>query len=408
FGLARALQSWLPFWAVLLAGGAGLSVWAAPMAVGPWRVRLDRWFLWRLYRDAHAIRFLAMLAIMPRQRGNLETRLREALAALARRARPWLAWHVNAMLSRVEHGIVGAGTFETGLFDRETAWFMGDVIAARGLEAGVQQARLRAESRALRRIRREAQALRLGAFAAVGRRRARVDAMALRRHRRAAARADQFLRQPVNGAAFPVLSQPESFMSRTFSVSARRRQSGFSLVEVSIVTAIVLLIAIIGIPAIGAYVIENKVPKVGEELQRYVARIKTNAQGSGAVPYADLDTGSLANALRDSSVVSVSGTGAAAVVAHGLGGSGTGSNGVISIAPASIAASGAGSGFPTTLPNANNAACPGLAAVTQRMSDIISIEGRGGAAIVKDNIPVPRVPYSASAAEAQCAEGDSN
>ncbi|OZI25056.1 general secretion pathway protein [Bordetella genomosp. 7] len=162
FGLARALQSWLPFWAVLLAGGAGLAVWAAPMAVGPWRVRLDRWFPWRLYRDAHAIRFLAMLAIMLRQRGNLDTRLREALAALARRARPWLAWHVNAMLSRVEHGIVGAGTFETGLFDRETAWFMGDVIAARGLEAGVEQARLRAESRALRRIRREAQALRWG------------------------------------------------------------------------------------------------------------------------------------------------------------------------------------------------------------------------------------------------------
>jgi len=197
-------------------------------------------------------------------------------------------------------------------------------------------------------------------------------------------------------------------MSRIFLVPTLRRQSGFSLVEVSIVTAIVLLVAIIGIPAIGAYVIENKVPKVGEELQRYVARTKTNAQGSGAVPYADLDTGSLANALRDSSVVSVSGTGAAAVVARGLGGSGTGSNGVITIAPASIAAAGAGSGFSITLTNVNNAACPGLASVMQRMSDIISIEGRGGAAIVKDNVAVPRIPYSASAAEAQCAEGDSN
>src|SRR5690606_6836924 len=186
-----------------------------------------------------AIRFLAMLAIMLRQRGNLDTRLREALAALARRARPWLAWHVNAMLSRVEHGIVGAGTFETGLFDRETAWFMGDVIAARGLEAGVQQARLRAESRALRRIRREAQALRWGLLLLSV---AAVLALTLWHYAviDELRRADQFLRQPVNGAAFPVLSQPESFMSRTFSVSARRRQSGFSLVEVSIVTAIVL------------------------------------------------------------------------------------------------------------------------------------------------------------------------
>ena len=43
--------------------------------------------------------------------------------------------------------------------------------------------------------------------------------------------------------------------------SGAARQRGFSLMEVSIVTAVVLLIAIVGIPAIGAYVIENKVPK---------------------------------------------------------------------------------------------------------------------------------------------------
>src|SRR5690606_19637287 len=36
-------------------------------------------------------------------------------------------------------------------------------------------------------------------------------------------------------------------------------QQGFSLVEVSIVTAIILIVSIIGIPAINAYVIENKV-----------------------------------------------------------------------------------------------------------------------------------------------------
>ncbi|MNG37211.1 hypothetical protein D3C84_1244910 [compost metagenome] len=50
-----------------------------------------------------------------------------------------------------------------------------------------------------------------------------------------------------------------------------RRQQGFSLMEVSIVTAIVLLIAIVGIPAIGSYVIDNKVPQVGEDMLRFVA-----------------------------------------------------------------------------------------------------------------------------------------
>ena len=58
--------------------------------------------------------------------------------------------------------------------------------------------------------------------------------------------------------------------------SGAARQRGFSLMEVSIVTAVVLLIAIVGIPAIGAYVIENKVPKVGEELQRFVCLLYTS------------------------------------------------------------------------------------------------------------------------------------
>jgi len=59
----------------------------------------------------------------------------------------------------------------------------------------------------------------------------------------------------------------------------KNRQSGFSLVEISIVTTIVMLIAILGIPAIQSYVIESKVPRVAEELQRFVARMKATTQG---------------------------------------------------------------------------------------------------------------------------------
>ena len=43
---------------------------------------------------------------------------------------------------------------------------------------------------------------------------------------------------------------------------AARRQAGFSLVEISIVMAIVLLLSIIAIPTVKTYVIESKVPKV--------------------------------------------------------------------------------------------------------------------------------------------------
>lgn len=185
-------------------------------------------------------------------------------------------------------------------------------------------------------------------------------------------------------------------------------QRGFSLIEVSIVTAIVLLIAIIGIPAIGSYVVENKVPKVGGELQRFVARAKANAQGAGPTPYLNVHTGTLANALRDSSVISVAGVGAAAVIAHGLGGNGTAGNGTISLEPASVAAGGNGSGFTLTLTNVNSAACPALASVMQRVSEIISVQGDGGAVTVKDTTVAPAALYDAMRTEAQCAAGDAN
>lgn len=186
------------------------------------------------------------------------------------------------------------------------------------------------------------------------------------------------------------------------------RQQGFSLMEVSIVTAIVLLIAIVGIPAIGSYVIENKVPKVGEEVQRFVASMKINAQGGGVTPYLGLDTGALANALRDSSVLAVQGSGASARVVHGLGGSGTGRNGVVEVAAAAAGGGGLGSAFVVTLTNVSHAACPALASVLQRVSDVISIGGGAGATVVKDALATPAVPYRAASAQVQCSQGEVN
>lgn len=186
------------------------------------------------------------------------------------------------------------------------------------------------------------------------------------------------------------------------------RQRGFSLIEVSIVTAIVLLIAIVGIPAIGAYVIENKVPKVGEELQRFIASTKINGLGGGVTPYAGLDTGAMANALRDSSVLSVQGAGSGARIVHGLGGNGVGGNGVVEVAAAAFGSAGLGSAFSITLTNVSHAACPALASVLQRMSETISIGGDGGVRVVKDALAAPSVPYRAALAQAQCSQGDVN
>ncbi len=171
FTLAELLRYWLAFLLVFLVGGAWLMFWSLPHLTGRLRSGLDRIFPWRLYRDFHAIRFLAMLSILMRQRGGTDTRLRQALATHAWAAAPWLATHVDAMVTRIDSGLVGADTFDTGLLDRETWWFMADMVDAHGMEAGMQSARQRVESKSLVRIARQAQAMRwcllLGAVASV-------------------------------------------------------------------------------------------------------------------------------------------------------------------------------------------------------------------------------------------------
>lgn len=187
-----------------------------------------------------------------------------------------------------------------------------------------------------------------------------------------------------------------------------KQQRGFSLIEISIVTTIMMLLAIVGVPAIQGYVVESKVPRVAEELQRFIARLKMTTHGFGASPYASVDTTVLANALRGSSVVSVTGTGRSAHVAHGLGGSGVSGRGVIQIAPYAVSGAPSGSAFLLTLNDVNHAACPGLASVLQRIAEVVRISGAGGPVTVKNSLQDPVASYNPMLADAQCLQGDRN
>jgi Tfp pilus assembly major pilin PilA len=196
-------------------------------------------------------------------------------------------------------------------------------------------------------------------------------------------------------------------LSRKASRSVDRQQ-GFSLIEISIVTTIMMLLAIVGIPAIQGYVVESKVPRVAEELQRFVARLKVTTNGFGASPYASVDTRVLANALRGSSVVAVSGEGTGADVAHGLGGPGLSGRGVVRIAPYALSGAPYGSAFLLTLNDVNHAACPGLASILQRIAEVVRISGAAGPVTVKDSLNQPVSAYNPLLADAQCQSGDRN
>lgn len=160
FALSQGLRQWLALWLVLLLGLALLCLWSLPRYTGAARSRLDRWLLWRLYRDFHAIRFLALLAVLVRQHGAADTRLRRALAVQAGDTVPWMHAHLLDMLGRIDGGQTGPEIFGTGLLDADTWWYMADMMDALGMEAGLAQVRLRVESRLLARVRRQASVLR--------------------------------------------------------------------------------------------------------------------------------------------------------------------------------------------------------------------------------------------------------
>jgi type II secretory pathway component PulF len=160
FALAQGLRQWLLLWLVLGVGMVLLSLWSLPNVAGTFRAGLDRWLLWRLYRDFQAIRFLCLLSVLVRQHGAADTRLRHALAVQARDARPWMYAHIQSMLSRLDGGASGPEIFSTGLLDEQTWWYLADMIDALGLETGLARVRHRVESQLLVRVRRQAAALR--------------------------------------------------------------------------------------------------------------------------------------------------------------------------------------------------------------------------------------------------------
>lgn len=172
-------------------------------------------------------------------------------------------------------------------------------------------------------------------------------------------------------------------------------QAGFSLIEVSIVMAIVLLLSIIAIPTVRTYVIESKVPKVGEELARFILHTKVNAAGSSPTPYDGVNTRSLADMVRDSGIFSIGGSAAAPQVRHGLGADGE----------VSVAQQETGTAFSVTLSKVHHAACPSIASILQRLADNIVLTPQGGAsAVIKDD----SVHYSALDTRSRCSQGDGN
>lgn len=177
---------------------------------------------------------------------------------------------------------------------------------------------------------------------------------------------------------------------------ARRHQGGFTLIELVVVGLVIAIVALLSMPRINRFIIDRKVQPTATDLSEAVMRIRVNAEGAGPTPYAAMTTATLANTLRDrSTVLTVTGIGAAATLTHGLGATGA----TVVAAPATITSS--GDSWAITL-NANQAACPGLATALQNVSEIIRIN-----TVVVKSIP-GNTPYDGQASQNLCTDRDTN
>lgn len=158
-----AFSAWVDAWwpmliAAVVGAGMGATLALPRWADSPRRAWLDRHFLpYRLYRDARAAEFVATLASVLKRRGNVSMNMREGLELIRARSTPWLAAHCTKMIMRLDHQTEeGAGALDTGLFSRESVFYMSDVMETLGPDEGLQVAGLRLETQIAETIARSA------------------------------------------------------------------------------------------------------------------------------------------------------------------------------------------------------------------------------------------------------------
>jgi len=160
FSTSEWLKLLWPLLLLLAVGGVTTAIWSLRHWCGAARSFADRWGIWRLYRVVQAVRFLSLLAVLLKPRGNTSARLREALLIQQRGALPWLNHHLERMLVLIDTGALATDALNTGLIDRETWWYFTDMVHTLGLDEGLQRTKHRLAVHTVQRLQRQAMMLR--------------------------------------------------------------------------------------------------------------------------------------------------------------------------------------------------------------------------------------------------------
>jgi type IV pilus assembly protein PilA len=178
-------------------------------------------------------------------------------------------------------------------------------------------------------------------------------------------------------------------------VTNTRKSKGFTIVELLFVLMIIAVLAILGIPIARGMIIGGKVEPTASDINKVVAKIRTNFTGQGATPYGSIDTSVFANTARTMATsLNVTGAGATADVTHELGATGA----TIVVAPSTITT--ANDSYTITLNTVDDAGCA-IGAQMGKSAEVVTLNTITVKANATSN-------YNGAAAQTACTSGETN
>lgn len=173
----------------------------------------------------------------------------------------------------------------------------------------------------------------------------------------------------------------------------RKRQRGFTIVELMIVIGIISVLAYVMMPVFKNIMVSTNITPVAKDLTQFAMdTMRSAAQSEDGDPYTNLSQTLLANALQSSHLKVRNGS----VVRHGLGG---GDAGIVTLANS-------GTQFTLTASKMSPAACPDF--ITQMQVNAVKATVNGTTVKAVDDNNNTTTAYSVTKTQAACTQGDTN
>ena len=151
FGIGDAMKENGLFYLFIFLALASCFPYVLSNLTGSIRTTLDKYGIFALYRKTHSIRFMLSLSTLIKSRVGAESiSLDSAVYMLMKNESRWMKWHLGRMLEKMEGAMIGAETFDTGLFDKEVIWYMSDMQAITNLGDAIQLSKSRLEEHTIK------------------------------------------------------------------------------------------------------------------------------------------------------------------------------------------------------------------------------------------------------------------